>query len=418
LSKMASIGVIIPNFNQGGSIAETIESILSQTVLPDEIVVIDDASTDDSVEIIRSLSSEVPILRLIRNKKNRGVSYCMNLGTREAQSDLIIYRAADDVFIQNAISNAQKAFQTYPHASIACGETIFFQDELTYGTRETLALADQTTFFPPDKLMECWQSDFNLPSSACITRRNAVLSVGGFKEKARWHADWFCLTTIAMRDGLTFIPNPITGFRLSATSYGNSNLLNRKAQRTVLKHLIKEVMDYDDPLRDRFLDSGAFCIFGEPLKCLLDEGGDTLSMKTRMLAKQQSEKTAKGKNNLESGILGVVNRRLIEMKDELSFLKSNNDAKVFIYGAGLQTSFLLEVWQNLSLPPISVIILTQVAGITKRFGYPVFSLNSLRKVDLVLLSSKSFESEMAKILDQEMPSVKRLSFWIKQLTKI
>ena len=415
---MASIGVIIPNFNQGGSIAETIESILSQTVLPDEIVVIDDASTDDSVEIIRSLSSEVPILRLIRNEKNRGVCYCMNLGTKEAQSDLIIYRAADDVFIQNAISNAQKAFQTYPHASIACGETIFFQDELTYGTRETLALADQTTFFPPDKLMECWQSDFNLPSSACITRRNAVLSVGGFKEKARWHADWFCLTTIAMRDGLTFIPHPITGFRLSATSYGNSNLLNRKAQRTVLRNLIKEVMDYDEPLRDRFLDSGAFCIFGEPLKCLLDEGVDTLSMKPRMLAKQQSEKTAQGKDNLESGILGVVNRRLIEMKAELSFLKSKSDAKIFVYGAGLQTSFLLEAWQNLSLPTISGIILTQTKGITKRFGYPVFSLNSLSNVDLVLLSSKSFESEMAKILDHEMPSVKRLSFWIKQFTRI
>ncbi|MEC8044367.1 MAG: glycosyltransferase [Verrucomicrobiota bacterium] len=415
---MASIGVVIPNFNQGASIAETIESILSQTVLPNEIVVIDDASTDDSVEIIRSLSSEVPILRLIRNENNQGVSYCMNLGTKEAQSDFIIYRAADDVFIQNAISNAQKAFQTYPHASIACGETIFFQDELTYGTRETLALADQTTFFLPDKLMECWQSDFNLPSSACITRRNAVLSVGGFKEKARWHADWFCLTTIALRDGLTFIPHPITGFRLSATSYGNSNLLNRKAQRTVLKHLIKEVMDYEQPLRDRFLDSGAFCIFGEPIKCLLDEEGDIFSMKSRMLAKQQSEKNAKGNNNIESGILGVVNRRLIEVKDELTFLKSKSDAKIFVYGAGLQTSFLLEAWQNLSLPPISGIILTQTEGITKRFGYSVFSLNSLSNVDLVLLSSKSFESEMAKTLDHEMPSVKRLSFWIKQFTKI
>ena len=418
MSKMASIGVIIPNFNQGGSIAETIESILSQTVLPDEIVVIDDASTDDSVEIIRSLSSEVPILRLIRNKKNRGVSYCMNLGTREAQSDLIIYRAADDVFIQNAISNAQKAFQKYPHASIACGETIFFQDELTYGTRETLALADQTTFFPPDKLMECWQSDFNLPSSACITRRNAVLSVGGFKEKARWHADWFCLTTIAMRDGLTFIPHPITGFRLSSTSYGNSNLQNRTAQRAVLKYLVNEVMNYDEPLRTKFTNTGAYCIFGESLKSLIEEEIESFPKESHMLIKQQTEKTAKGKNNLESGILGVVNRRLIEMKDELSFLKSNNDAKVFIYGAGLQTSFLLEVWQNLSLPPISGIILTQVEGITKRFGYPVFSLNSLSKVDLVLLSSKSFESEMAKILDHEMPSVKRLSFWIKQFTRI
>lgn len=106
------------------------------------------------------------------------------------------------------------------------------------------------------------------------------------------------------------------------------------------------------------------------------------------------------------------------MKDELTFLKSKSDAKIFVYGAGLQTSFLLEAWQNLSLPPISGIILTQTEGITKRFGYSVFSLNSLSNVDLVLLSSKSFESEMAKTLDHEMPSVKRLSFWIKQFTRI
>jgi len=415
---MNSIGVVIPNFNHGGSIAECIESIISQTVLPNEIVVIDDASTDDSVEIIRSLSSKVPILRLIRNEKNRGVSYCMNLGTREAQSDLIIYRAADDIFIQNAIFNAQKAFQTYPHASIACGETIFFQDELSYGTLETLALADQTTFFPPDKLMECWQSDFNLPSSACITRRKAVLSVGGFRDKARWHADWFCLTTIAMRDGLIFIPHPITGFRLSSNSYGNSNLQNRKAQRAVLKYLVEEVMKYEEPLRTKFAESGAYCIFGEPLKSLIEEEIDSLPKKSRMLIKRHTDKNAIGQKNIESGFLGVVNRRLTEMRADLYFLKSLDASKVFVYGAGLQTSFLLEIWKTLSLPPIAGIILTQAKDIASRSGLPVFSLNSLSNVDLVLLSSKSFESEMAKNLDSHLPKAKRLSFWIKQLTKI
>ena len=111
---MPTIGVIIPNFNHGVLITETIESILSQTVLPDEILVIDDASTDNSVEIISSLSKDIPIIRLIRNEKNRGVNYCMNLGTREAKSDLIIYRAADDIFIQNAISNAHIAFSNTP----------------------------------------------------------------------------------------------------------------------------------------------------------------------------------------------------------------------------------------------------------------------------------------------------------------
>ena len=415
---MASIAIVIPNFNHGGSITETIMSILSQTILPDEILVIDDASTDNSVKIISSLSQDIPSLRLIRNQKNRGVNYCMNLGTREAKSDLIIYRAADDVFILDAIFNAQKAFQTYPHASIACGETIFFKNNLAEGTHETLALAKQTTFLCPEKLLDCWQSDFNIPTSACITRRNAVLSVGGFKDQARWHADWLCLTTIAMRDGLIFVPHPITGFRLSSSSYGNSNLLNRKKQRAVLKYLVEEVMNYEKPLQDRFWASGAFGIFGDPLKSLLEEESDSLPKKSCMPSKQQSQITAKDKNNLDSGILGVVNRRLIEMKAELSFLKTKSDAKIFVYGAGLQTSFLLEVWQNLSLPPVSGIILTHAEGITKRFGHSVFSLNSLSKVDLVLLSSKSFESEMAKILDHEMPSVKRLSFWIKQLTRI
>jgi len=415
---MLTIGVIIPNFNHGYSITETVKSILSQTVLPDEIVIIDDASTDNSVEIITSLSKDTPIIRLFRNEKNRGVNYCMNLGTREAQSDLIIYRAADDVFIQDAIFNAQKAFQTYPHASIACGETIFFQNNLAEGTLETLALADQTTYFSPDKLLEVWQLNLNIPSCSCITKRNAVLSVGGFRDQARWHADWLCLTTIAMRDGLLFIPHPLTGFRLSSSSYGNSNLLNRKKQRAVLKYMVEEVMNYEKPLQDRFWASGAFGIFGDPLKSLLEEESGYLPKKSCMQINLQHENFALEQKNINSGILGVVIRRIKELEKQLSFLMNLQEPKIMVFGAGLQTSFLLEIWKTLSLPPIAGIILTQAKDIASHYGLPVFSLNSLRNVDLVLLSSKSFESEMAKNLDSHLPKAKRLSFWIKQLTKI
>ena len=415
---MASIGVIIPNFNHGSLLVQTIDSIQSQEVPPDEVVVIDDASTDNSVEIIREISKSIPTLRLIRNERNRGVSYCMNLGTKESESDLIIYRAADDIFIKNAIFHGKKAFEKYPDSSIAYGETIFFQDDPTTGTRETLALSRDTKFFSPEKLMEFWQSDFNLPSSACVVRRDAVLSVGGFRNRARWHADWFCLTTIALRDGLTFIPQPITGFRLSSTSYGNSNLLNRKVQRTVLRYMVEEVMDYNEDLRGKFFQSGAFGIYGTSLKSLLDEESESLPHKSRMLIQTDSKETPSSQKNPESGIPGVVARRLKEMKTELAFLKSTDDAKIFVYGAGLQTSFLLNIWKSLSFPPISGIILTETEGITECLGYPVFPLASLPKIDLVLLSSKSFESEMAKILDHEMPSVKRLSFWIKQLTRM
>tara|TARA_Y100001934_G_scaffold47574_2_gene57798 strand:- start:2719 stop:4017 length:1299 start_codon:yes stop_codon:yes gene_type:complete len=420
LTKMPTIGVIIPNFNHGVSITETIESILSQSVLPDEILVIDDASTDNSVEIISSLSKDIPIIRLIRNQKNRGVNYCMNLGTREAQSDLIIYRAADDVFIQNAISNAHTAFQQYPRASIACGETIFFKNNLAAGTRETLALAKETTFFCPDKLLDCWQSDFNIPTSACITKRNAVLSVGGFKDQARWHADWLCLTTIAMRDGLIFVPHPITGFRLSSNSYGNSNLLNRKKQRAVLKYLVEEVMNYKKSLRHRFKESGAFGIFGDPLKSLFEEESYSLPKKSSMLINRHNDNIAPEQKNMDSGILGVVIRRLEELDNELSFLMDLPKPKIMIFGAGTQTLFFLEIWNRLKMPKISGIVVSQTDARTEFQGLQLKQIDCLEDshIDLFVLSSKSFEQEMAAKLDELRPSSNRISFWAKELTRL
>lgn len=417
---MASIAIVIPNFNHGESITETIDSILHQTVLPDEILVIDDASTDNSVKIISSLSQEIPCLRLIRNEKNRGVNYCMNLGTREAQSDLIIYRAADDIFMQDAIFNAQKAFQIYPHASIACGETIFFQNNLAEGTLETLALADQTTYFSPDKLLEAWQSDFNIPTCSCITRRNAVLSVGGFRDQARWHADWLCITTIAMRDGLLFIPHPLTGFRLSSSSYGNSNLLNRKKQRAVLKYMVEEVMNYEKPLQDRFRESGAFGIFGEPLKSLLEEESDSLPKKSSVLINRQNDNIAPEQKNVDCGIQGVVIRRLKELNDQLAFLNNLPKPKIVVYGAGTQTLNLLEIWNRLELPTINGIAVSQTDGKTRFQNLQITQIDFLENshIDLFILSSKSFEQEMAAKLDEMQPSANRISFWAKELTRL
>ena len=64
------VSVVLPNFNHGDFIRKSILSILSQSVQPLEIIVIDDASTDKSVSIIEKLIENIPIVRLIRNRKN------------------------------------------------------------------------------------------------------------------------------------------------------------------------------------------------------------------------------------------------------------------------------------------------------------------------------------------------------------
>jgi len=417
---MSSTSVIIPNFNHGKFIRNAISSILNQSVQPLEIIVIDDASTDGSVPIVEKLIEEFPSVRLIRNKKNKGVVHGMNLGTMEAEGDIILYRAADDHLMPDSLSAVQEAFAKKPNASIAFGETIFFQHEPSRGTKETLALSEKTRFFEKNKLLKHWIPDFNLPSSACFVRKKAVLSVGGFKENAKWHSDWLCFTTIALRDGLTFIPKPITGFMLNPQSYGNSNLMNQGSQRAVLRYMVNAVMNYEEGLRELFFASGAFAIFGESIRLLLSEEKDSLPEGSEKLLPNEWERKCFSRKIYKHGISGVVANRLENLIGQISSIENTEGKAVYVYGAGLQTLILLYIWKILALPPLSGIIVTEKGDHSDFQGYPVLSLDSIVESEtyLIVLSSKSFESEMAANLDNALPSVKRLSFWIKELTRL
>ena len=414
------VSVVLPNFNHGKFIRNSISSILNQSVQPLEIIVIDDASTDESVSIIEKLIENIPIVRLIRNRENKGVVHGMNLGTMEAAGDILLYRASDDQLLPDSISNAQEAFAQFPHAKIAFGETVFFQSDKNHGTRETLALSEKTSFFEREDLLKQWIPDFNLPSSACFVRKSAVFSIGGFKEKAKWHSDWLCFTSIALAHGLCFIPSPITGFRLNSKSYGNSSLLKEKEQRLVLRFMVNEVMKYKDNLKQSFILSGAFTIFGSAMEKLLEAEIDSLPDGSgKLIQRNWIEQYYRDKIPAH-GFSGVISRRMKEVQKELYSLKQTERLRVFIYGAGLQTSVLLKIWEQSSFPKIRGIIITGTNEKTDFNGYPIVSLESLphTEVDLILLSSKSFESEMSSNLDESLPTVKRLSFWIKELTRL
>jgi glycosyltransferase involved in cell wall biosynthesis len=235
MSKAFALSVVIPNYNHSSFLREAVESCLNQTQKVDEIILIDDRSSDDSWEIMKDFARRFSSVKTFRNEENEGVVHCMNKGVENATGDCILFRAADDYLVPDAMFSAKEAFANQPDATIAFGETIFFQDDPKIGTKETLALSAKTRFFDKNELLKHWIPDFNLPSSACFVRKKAVLSVGGFKEKAKWHSDWLCFTTIALRDGLTFIPQPITGFRLNPQSYGNSSLMKQGSQRPVLR---------------------------------------------------------------------------------------------------------------------------------------------------------------------------------------
>jgi succinoglycan biosynthesis protein ExoO len=90
--------VIIPAYNVSGIIGRAIRSAAAQTLPPLEILVIDDCSTDDTVEVVRVLGREIPSLRLLSTPVNGGPSAARNVGLREAKADWIALLDSDDAW--------------------------------------------------------------------------------------------------------------------------------------------------------------------------------------------------------------------------------------------------------------------------------------------------------------------------------
>ena len=83
---MKTIGVIVPNYNSGIYIKKCLDSLLEQEYKVNEIIVVDDCSTDESKKIVKEYTKKNDKIILLENGKNMGVSYSRNRGIENAKS--------------------------------------------------------------------------------------------------------------------------------------------------------------------------------------------------------------------------------------------------------------------------------------------------------------------------------------------
>ena len=93
------ITVLYQNYNQSEYIEESMNAILNQTYQAYEIIMVDDCSSDKSVEILSKYIDQKKNIRLIANKINKGTASHSNIGIDEAKGDIIYFAAADDVVL-------------------------------------------------------------------------------------------------------------------------------------------------------------------------------------------------------------------------------------------------------------------------------------------------------------------------------
>lgn len=110
---MQSVDVIIPCYNGEAFVTRAIKSLLSQTHKIENILVINDGSTDGTVDLIEELALLNPSIRLI-SQENLGLSAARNLGLSMAKSDFVAFLDADDAWLPRKIENQLMALNRQP----------------------------------------------------------------------------------------------------------------------------------------------------------------------------------------------------------------------------------------------------------------------------------------------------------------
>lgn len=230
-----AVSVITPAYNAGPFIESAIRSVLEQSSPRFEIIVVDDASTDDTVE--RVLAFADPRVNLLRLDCNGGVSAARNEGMCAAQAGLLAFLDADDECEPERLSR-QLAFLACNPQVDALGTGISVMDD--HGRRLGYRAYPRTH----EEILRRMEFANPFALSAVVARKAAVMAAGGFNPMWRLAEDYDLWSRMALA-GSRFanLPEPLTRYRVHSGASKNVALKAQlRATRTVKKRYWRSTM--------------------------------------------------------------------------------------------------------------------------------------------------------------------------------
>ena len=182
-----AVSVVIPCYNAGAYLAEAIASVRAQRRPADEIIVVDDCSTDGSAERAVSLGA-----RCLTTGQNSGPSRARNLGVQAAQGDIVAFLDADDWWEPGHVAAVAGLLERFPEAGVAFSMARASDD----AGRQSARFIPENQ--PTDVFWICVRNNI-VPQLSAAVRREAFQSVGGYNESMRYSEDYDLWLRLARR---------------------------------------------------------------------------------------------------------------------------------------------------------------------------------------------------------------------------
>lgn len=248
---MPRVSIVLPNYNYAQYLDERIQSVLNQTYSDFELIVLDDASTDDSLEVIRKYKD--PRIRTQFNTKNSGSPFKQwDKGLRLAQGEYLWIAEADDSCHPTLLEKLVDKLDENPSVGLA-----YTQSWNVNGEGERIQLCKEWT----NHLDEVrWSNDFvnagrdeckyllfncTIPNvSAVLMRHSFFIEAGKFDTQLRFSADWLLYAKILMVSDVAYVAEPLNYFRSHAKTVRETmmgSVLELEDRLIVIRYLLQGI---------------------------------------------------------------------------------------------------------------------------------------------------------------------------------
>lgn len=226
----APITVLMPVYNGAKYIKEAIDSVLAQTYADFEFVIINDGSTDNTEQIIRSYSDKR--IRLI-NQQNAGVSAALNKGLLEAQGKYIARFDADDVCYSERLKIQYDFMLANPDYILVGSDADYITEEGEY------IFTFHNLGYTNEELNETIKRQCSFIHSTVLYDKKAILDLGGYEIKAHTFEDYFLWKRLIKTGKVCNINQPLIKVRFNSSSV----TIDEKDHNAVFLKLKQKALD-------------------------------------------------------------------------------------------------------------------------------------------------------------------------------
>lgn len=277
-----TLSVVLGVYNKELYLAEALESLLMQSRQPDEIIIVDDASTDGSLQILEKYSEHHTHIKLYRHERNMGAVATYNHAINISNGTHLYLMGADDLIRHDFFALGMKLAAIFPAAGLVTSDPSYLDEDSGQIRDYKNNFGYAPCFLDPANVAELLDCG-HIASHGTLIKKNCLLSVGCHHSALKWHSDWFFLLAIAFRYGICSLPGNYGILRVVKHSYTNS-MVKTDEQKRVIKAVIEllQTPQFID-LLPHFIRSKAFSIFGNDALQVVKESSEMWNAENLLL---------------------------------------------------------------------------------------------------------------------------------------